>query len=195
MSAFSEVSLLLVNTLGSLFLLIVVLRFLLQLVRADFYNPLSQFIVKATNPLLLPLRRFIPGFGGMDIAALVLAFVVQWVLLLLLLALQNVPLIFDLTLIWALVGVFSLLLNIYFWGLIITVIASWLAPNSYNPALILIGQILEPVMRPIRSRMPDMGGLDLSPIVLFLLIKVVEILFLYPLAQMANLPRGLIVGI
>lgn len=195
MSAFSEVSLLLVNTLGSLFLLIVVLRFLLQLVRADFYNPLSQFIVKATNPLLLPLRRFIPGFGGMDIAALVLAFVVQWVLLLLLLALQNVPLIFDLTLIWALVGVFSLLLNIYFWGLIITVIASWLAPNSYNPALILIGQILEPVMRPIRSRMPDMGGLDLSPIVLFLLIKVVEILFLYPLAQIANLPRGLIVGI
>lgn len=195
MSAFSEVSVLLVNTLGSLFLLIVVMRFLLQLVRADFYNPLSQLIVKATNPLLIPLRRFIPGYGGIDVAALLLAFIVQWLLLLLLMALQKAPLIFDLTMIWAVVGVVSLLLNIYFWGLIITVVASWLAPNSYNPALILIGQILEPVMRPIRSRMPDMGGLDLSPIVLFLLIKVVEILFLYPLAQVANLPRGLVVGI
>lgn len=195
MSAFSQVSLLLINTLGSLFLLIVVLRFLLQLVRADFYNPLSQFIVKATNPLLLPLRRFIPGYGGLDIAALVLAVAVQWLILLILLALQQAPLAFSLTLMWAAVGVISLLLNIYFWGLIITVIASWLAPNSYNPALILIGQILEPVMRPIRSRMPDMGGLDLSPIVLFLLIKIVEILLLYPLAQMVNLPRGLIVGI
>ena len=76
-SAFSDVGLLLVNAIGSLVLLVILLRFLLQLVRADFYNPISQFIVKFTNPLLIPLRRIIPGFGGLDIASLLLAYLAQ----------------------------------------------------------------------------------------------------------------------
>src|SRR5690606_11698528 len=81
-------------------------------------------------------------------------------------------------LVWAPLGLFGLLLKIYFWGLIITVIASWIAPNSYNPALILINQILEPVVRPFRAKMPDLGGIDLSPIVVFLLTKVLESIFI-----------------
>jgi len=90
---------------------------------------------------------------------------------------------------------FALVLNIYFWGLVVTVVASWIAPGSYNPALILINQILEPVVRPIRKMMPDMGGLDLSPILVFLAIKVVEIMVLGPLVQMLQIPRGLIIGL
>jgi len=98
-------------------------------------------------------------------------------------------------LLWAVIGVLSLILKIYFWGLLISVIASWIAPGSYNPALILIGQILEPVTRPVRKMLPDMGGLDISPIILFLLIQVVEILVVRGLAQMAGMPSGLVMGI
>jgi YggT family protein len=196
MSPFSQAGLLLVNSIGSLILLILLLRFLLQLVRADFYNPISQFVVRFSNPLLVPLRRMIPGFGGLDVASLVLAYGTQLILMAAILmvagqtALPWMNLVF-----WALIGVFSLFVNIYFWGLLIMVIASWLAPNSYNPALILINQILDPVMRPIRRMMPDLGGLDLSPIVLMLTIQMVEILVIYPAAQASMMPKALAIAL
>ena len=191
MSPLVQVGMLLINTLVGLYLLIIILRFLLQLVRADFYNPLSQFIVKATNPLLMPLRKVIPGLGGLDLASLVLALLVQSLgitAILLLRGFMPDPII----LLWAAIGVIGLVLKVYFWGLLITVIASWLAPNSYNPALILINQILEPAIRPVRKMMPDMGGIDISPIILFILIQVVEILVVRSLAQITSLPPGLI---
>ncbi|MGB0503888.1 MAG: YggT family protein, partial [Thalassolituus sp.] len=189
--------LLLINSIGSLVLLVIVLRFLLQLVRADFYNPMSQMIVKFTNPLLIPLRRIIPGFGGLDVASLVLALAAQYLLIVLVLMIAGfgVNLPFVAMIGWAAVGLGSLLLNIYFWGLLIVIIASWIAPNSYNPALILINQIIDPVMRPIRTRMPDLGGLDLSPMVLMLGIKVIEILVLYPLTTVLGIPSGILLGL
>ena len=197
MSPLSQAGLLLINSIGSLVLLVIVLRFLLQLVRADFYNPMSQMIVKFTNPLLIPLRRIIPGFGGLDVASLVLALAAQYLLIVLILMIagfgMNLP--FVAMICWAAVGLGSLLLNIYFWGLLIVIIASWIAPNSYNPALILINQIIDPVMRPIRNKMPDLGGLDLSPMVLMLGIKVIEILVLYPLTTVLGIPSGILLGL
>lgn len=197
MSPMEQVGLLLINSIGSLVLLIIVLRFLLQLVRADFYNPLSQMIVKFTNPLLIPLRRVIPGFGGLDVASLVLALAAQYLLLTLILLVGGynpapylVPMMG-----WALIGLLKLILNIYFWGMIIMVIASWVAPNSYNPALILINQLLEPVTAPVRRMMPDMGGLDLSPLIVLLGIQVLEILLLMPLKNALGVPPGLILGL
>jgi len=195
MSPLSQVGLLLINTVGSMVLFIVMLRFLLQLVRADFYNPISQFIVKFTNPLLIPLRRVIPGFGGLDMASLALAYGVQLLTMAAILLVAGYQVPWANVFIWALVGILSLMVNIYFWGLIIVVIASWIAPNSYNPALILINQILEPVIRPIRAKMPDMGGLDLSPIAVFLLIQIFEIMVLRPLASMTGVPGGMIFGL
>jgi YggT family protein len=197
MSPLSQAGLLLINSIGSLVLLVIVLRFLLQLVRADFYNPMSQMIVKFTNPLLIPLRRIIPGFGGLDVASLVLALAAQYLLIVLVLMIagfgMNLPFVAMIG--WAAVGLGSLLLNIYFWGLLIVIIASWIAPNSYNPALILINQIIDPVMRPIRNKMPDLGGLDLSPMVLMLGIKVIEILVLYPLTTVLGIPSGILLGL
>lgn len=197
MSPLSQAGLLLINSIGNLVLLVIVLRFLLQLVRADFYNPLSQMIVKFSNPLLLPLRRVIPGFGGLDVASLVLAVAAQYVLIMLVLMVAgygvNLPYIPMIG--WAFVGLISLGFKIYFWGLLIVVIASWIAPNSYNPALILINQILEPVMRPIRKIMPDMGGLDLSPLIMILGIQLLEVLILYPLQSVLGLPSGVILGL
>jgi len=195
MSPFSQVGLLLINTIGSMALFIIILRFLLQLVHADFYNPISQFLVKATNPVLIPLRRIIPGFAGLDVASLVLAYIVQALLFAAIFLFAGYDLPWANILLWAPVGLFALVLNIYFWGLVVTVVASWIAPGSYNPALILINQILEPVVRPIREMMLDMGGLDLSPILVFLAIKVVEIMVLGPLVQMLQIPRGLIIGL
>ena len=136
MTPLTQAGMLVINTLVGLYLLVVVLRFLLQLVRADFYNPVSQFIVKATNPLLIPLRKFIPGWGGVDIASLVLALVVQAIAIVLILLLNGIQPPLQVAL-WSGIGVLSLLLKIYFWGLLITVIASWIAPGSYNPVLIL----------------------------------------------------------
>lgn len=195
MSPLSQVGLLLINTAGSLILFVVMLRFLLQLVRADFYNPISQFVVKFTNPVLIPLRRIIPGFGGLDVSSLALAYTVQLLTMAAIILVAGYAVPWPNLFVWALIGVLSLLLNIYFWGLIVIVIASWIAPNSYNPALILVNQILEPVIRPIRARMPDLGGLDLSPIVVFLLIQVLEIMVLRPLAVMTGVPGGLIFGL
>jgi YggT family protein len=195
MSSLAQAGMLIISTLAGLYLLIVVLRFLLQLVRADFYNPISQFIVKATNPPLIPMRRLIPGFGGVDIASLVLAILIQAVAIVLILTLSSFPLPLPQILIWSLVGVLSLILKIYFWGLLITVIASWIAPNSYNPALILINQILEPAMKPIRKILPDMGGIDLSPIFMFLAIQVLEVLLVQGIARSSGMPAGLIIGL
>ncbi len=188
MSAFTQVGLLLINTIGSLFALVVLMRFLLQLVRADFYNPISQFIVKVTNPLLIPLRRVIPGFGGLDLASLLLAWLAQCVYIGAVSMMIGLGLPWANLLVWGTIGLVSLLFNIYFWGLLIVVIASWIAPNSYNPALILINQILEPVMGPIRAKMPDLGGLDLSPLIFILALKIAEIVLLTPLYQLGQVP-------
>ncbi len=163
---------------SSFYLTIVLLRFLLQIARADFYNPISQFVVKATNPLLNPLRRIIPGWGGIDGASLVLAIAVQALTFFLILIALNggVPAINPLTLLaWSVLNVLDLIVTIYFWSVIAVVVISWVAPGSGHPAIQLVSQITEPVMRPVRNLMPSMGGLDLSPIIVFLILNVIRV--------------------
>ncbi|HCF5132185.1 YggT family protein [Pseudomonas aeruginosa] len=181
------------QTLGSLYLLIVLLRFILQLVRADFYNPLSQFIVRATKPLLNPLRRIIPGFGGIDLASLVLAILIQLVLMILILMLMGYGVggfIMQL-LIWSIIAVTSLFLKVFFFALIISVILSWVAPGSYNPGAQLVNQICEPLLMPFRKLLPNLGGLDLSPIFAFLALKLIDMLVINNLAAMTDMPQQL----
>lgn len=163
---------------SSFYLTIVLLRFLLQLARADFYNPITQFAVKATNPLLRPLRRIIPGWGGIDGASLVLAIIIQAITFFLILIALNggVPSFNPLTLLtWSVLNVLDLIVTIYFWSVIAVVVVSWIAPGSNHPAIQLVAQITEPVMRPIRNIMPSMGGLDLSPIIVFLILNVLQV--------------------
>ncbi len=163
---------------SSFYLTIVLLRFLLQLARADFYNPITQFAVKATNPLLRPLRRIIPGWGSLDGASLVLAIIIQAItFFLIMIALSGgVPSINPLTLLtWSVLNVLDLIVTIYFWSVIAVVVVSWIAPGSNHPAIQLVAQITEPVMRPVRNIMPSMGGLDLSPIIVFLILNVLQV--------------------
>ncbi|MBM7062366.1 YggT family protein [Pseudomonas sp. UL073] len=191
MSGFVEALIYIIQTLGSLYLLIVLLRFILQLVRADFYNPLSQFVVKATQPLLKPLRRVIPGFAGLDLASLVLAVLVQLVLMVVTLTLMgyNVAGFILQLLAWSLIGVTSLFLKVFFFALIVSVILSWVAPGSYNPGAQLVNQICEPLLAPFRRLMPNLGGLDISPIFAFIAINLLDRFVIGNLAAYTGMPK------
>ncbi|ALU58780.1 YggT family protein [Pseudomonas syringae pv. aptata] len=177
------------QTLGSLYLLIVLLRFVLQLVRANFYNPLCQFIVRATQPLLKPLRRIIPSLFGLDMSSLVLAIIVQMILMAL-----TLLLMFGTTgdplhlLLWSIISVTALFLKIFFFALIISVILSWVAPGSHNPGAELVNQICEPALAPFRKIVPNLGGLDISPILAFLVLKLLDMLVINNLAAMSGMP-------
>ena len=173
-SLLPEIGLMAINLVFGLYLLLILLRFLFQLVRADFYNPISQFILKATNPLLIPIRRLIPGVKGLDIPSLILAMMVQMLGVVLVLLILGVGLDPLSIVIWSALLLVGLVLQIYFFSLIIMVISSWIAPQSNNPALALIHQLLEPVTKPIRNILPDMGGIDLSPILIFFVITVLK---------------------
>lgn len=178
------------QTLGSLYLLIVLLRFVLQLVRANFYNPLCQFIVKATQPLLKPLRRIIPSLFGLDMSSLVLAILVQLALMALTLLLTYGTTGNPLQLlIWSLIGVTALFLKIFFFALIISVILSWVAPGSHNPGAELVNQICEPALAPFRRIVPNLGGLDISPILAFMVLKLIDMLVINNLAAMTMMPE------
>ncbi|EPJ82260.1 MULTISPECIES: YggT family protein [Pseudomonas] len=177
------------QTIGSLYLLIILLRFVLQLVRADFYNPLSQFAVRATQPLLKPLRRIIPSLFGLDMSSLVLAIIVQLILMALTLLLAygttGDPLHL---LLWAIIGVTALFLKIFFFALIISVILSWVAPASHNPGAEMVNQICEPMLAPLRKILPNLGGLDISPILAFMVLKLLDMLVINNLAAMSMMP-------
>ncbi|MBV4521425.1 YggT family protein [Pseudomonas sp. SWRI74] len=178
------------QTLGSMYLLIVLLRFVLQLVRANFYNPLCQFAVKATQPLLKPLRRIIPSMFGLDMSSLVLAILVQLALMALTLLLTYGTTGNPLQLlIWSLIGVTALFLKIFFFALIISVILSWVAPGSRNPGAELVNDICEPALAPFRKILPNLGGLDLSPIFAFLALKLIDMLVINNLAAMTMMPE------
>ena len=194
MGTFAEISRYLVQTAFGVLLFAVLVRLLLQLARADFYNPISQFIVKVTSPLLRPLRRIIPPLGRLDSASLVLALAIQCIATLVVLALLGFSIGNPLLLLaWSLLGILSLLLNIYFFGILLLIVFSWIAPQSHHPGIALLYQLTEPVMAPVRRLLPPLGGLDLSPILVFVIINVLEIL-LRGLAQGVGLPRSVVLG-
>ncbi|BCD86018.1 hypothetical protein PSm6_24250 [Pseudomonas solani] len=191
MTGLSTAAIYVIQTLGSLYLLIVLLRFILQLVRADFYNPLSQFIVRATKPLLNPLRKVIPGFAGLDVASLVLAILIQLLLMIVTLVLMGYGVggyLLQL-LVWALIAVTSLFIKVFFFAMIISVILSWVAPNSYNPGAQLVNQICEPLLAPFRKLLPNLGGLDISPIFAFIALRLIDMLVIGNLAVMTGMPK------
>lgn len=176
----------LLSTLFGLYIVAVMLRFLLQWVRADFYNPVSQFLVKVTNPPLRPLRRLIPGWRGLDLASVVLLLALQALEIVLLTWMDpralSLPAPAGLVVL-SLAKLLSLLLSVYFFSILIEVILSWVNPGTYNPAAYLLHQINEPVMRPARSILPPMGGLDLSPIVVLIALQLVRFLVVDPLTD------------
>lgn len=175
---FSAATLFLVNTLLSLYGMVVLLRFLLQLVRADFYNPLSQFVVRATNPLLKPLRRIVPGAWGIDFASLLLLYLIALATVALLAAIADATVAPPLLLGYAALKCVVLLIHLYFFTILIEVILSWVNPG-WSPVANMLHRLNEPLLGPFRKILPSLGGIDLSPLFAIILLQFIS--FLIPL--------------
>jgi len=172
-----------VNTLFSLYILVVMLRFLLQWVRADFFNPISQFVVRVTQPILRPMRRVIPGLAGVDVSSLLLAIALQMVLLavLALIVHQQVDPVY--VLLRTPLELLDMLFNIYIFGIVIQAVLTWVSQDQYNPLQTVLYSLTEPVVRPFRQIMPLLGGIDLSPLAAIIVLQVLRMLVLTPLNQ------------
>jgi YggT family protein len=162
------------------------LRFLLQWARADFYNPVSQFIVKATQPPLTPLRKLIPGFGGLDTAALVFMVILKFAELWLVTGLMGMsPQIGGLAIL-SIAELISLLINVFIFSILIQVIISWVNPGMYNPVMGLLHSLTEPLLGPARRRIPPISGLDLSPIIVIVGLQLAAMLVVAPIRDVAR---------
>ena len=180
----------LIKTFSDLYLLCVLLRILLQAVRADFYNPISQFIVNVTNPLVRPARRLIPSGRGLDIPTVVVLVVLEFLVTAVLLALVGVGLLPRIDqLIWLVAfRLIALLLWTYTVCIFVYVILSWVAQANYSPIAMLLGQVVEPVLRPARRLLPILGGLDLSPLIVLILLQAASILLATSIAPILIAP-------
>jgi len=167
----------LLMSLFNLYLMIIVIRIWLQLVKADFYNPFSQFTVKATQPVVGPLRRIVPSIGPLDTATLVFAILVVYakILTYALIAQGALPHLFT-AFIFALFNLVNQVLWLIFIIVIIRAILSWVSQGGH-PVEMVMSQLTEPLLRPIRKIMPEMGGLDLSVLVFLLGLQFIINLF------------------
>ena len=166
----------LVGTLIDLYISAVMLRLLLQWVRADFYNPVCQFLVKVTNPLLRPLRRLIPSLGRLDTASILLMLGLELLSVWIATSIGSVPLGPGGIVVFSLTKLLATLLMMYFFLIIVAAVLSWVAARARHPVIPLVFQLTEPVIRPIRRFIPPIAGIDLSP--LFALIGIRFLLLL-----------------
>ena len=153
-----------VNALTSLYLLVLLLRFWLPCLRADFRNPLAQGILKLTSPVIIPLRRIVPSFGRLDTATVLVAFIVQYLAILLILLILGASASFSAISITTIVKLMLLSLNLFMFAIFVRIILSWISPGQHNPATAIITTLTEPVLRPVRRLIPPLGGFDISPI-------------------------------
>ncbi|MCK5478222.1 MAG: YggT family protein [Methylococcales bacterium] len=177
----------LIDTLFSLYILAIVLRFLLQWTRADFYNPISQFLVKITHPPLKQLRRFIPSVGKIDTSSLVLALVLQMMVDFSILALKGMMISIPALIILSFSQLVSMLINVFVFAVFARAILSWFDPGNYNSASSLLHSLTEPLLNMCRKVIPDLGGIDLSPLVALVFLQVAKMMVLPPLSQLAAL--------
>ena len=187
-----------VTTLFDLYVLLVLLRFMLQLMRADPHNTVAQFIIKATSPPLKYLRRFIPSVFGQDAAAIVLCLITTYAKFVILLLLgteiahinNSVAYIGGTgylgLLIYSVADLISLFLSVFLIAILIQVILSWVSPGNYNPVIGLVNALAKPALRPIQKLIPAVGGIDLSPLFAMLMIMVAKMLLIPPIMTLAN---------
>ena|SRR6218665_2013601 len=177
MNPLPQIGNLIISTAFDIYIVILWMRFLLQLLHADYYNPFAQFVVKATAPFVDPLRRIIPGNRSWEPSVLVLILLFKMIELTLVGMVNGMGTLAPLQLVVVtVVQLITLAADFYFWVLIISVVLSWVAPGSYSPIAQLVHQITEPLLAPCRRLLPAMGGLDLSPIIAFLGLQIFKIL-------------------
>jgi YggT family protein len=164
----------LIDFVFNIYLMVVLLRLWLQFARADFYNPFSQFVVKATQPIVAPMRRVLPSIGRLDTATLVLALLVAGLKIVTLnMVLEGTSLNILSLVVVSFVIVFKEILTLVMYVLILRAIMSWVSQGR-NPMELVLSQLTEPMLAPIRKRMPEMGGLDLSVMVVIVLLLFIQ---------------------
>ena len=166
----------LVSTIIDLYIAAIMLRLLLQWVKADFYNPLCQFLVKATNPVLVPARRIIPSIGRLDTASVVVMLLLELIQLVIINQLSQAGFDLQFMLLFALRKLVVTLLMTYFVLIIARVIVSWIGSQSRHPLIPLIYQLTEPVLRPFSKLVPPISGVDLSPLFALIALRFVLLL-------------------
>ena len=177
-----------IDTVFSLYILAVLLRFLLQWCGADFYNPISQFLVKVTHPPLKILRRFVPSIGKIDTSSLVLILALQMLADFSISFLMSGGLInIGALALTAIAQLISLLLNIFVFTIFASAILSWVNPSSFYSTASILTTLSSPLLNIIRKVIPDLGGIDLSPLVALVFLQLAKMLILPPLYQLANL--------
>lgn len=166
----------LIGTLIDLYVAAILLRLLLQWVRADFYNPLCQFLVQVTNPVVVPFRRIIPAIGPVDTASIVVMLLLQAIGVFLIVTLGDVSMSPAQVLLYSCIKLLMMLLLTYAVVIIVSVILSWLGPRARHPIVPLIYRLAEPVLRPFRKIIPPIGGIDLSPLFALITIRFLMLL-------------------
>lgn len=159
-----------VNALTSLYLLVLLLRFWMPWLRADFRNPLAQGILRFTSPIVVPVRRLVPSFGRLDTATVLVAFVIQYLTVLLLLLIMGQTAGVAAIAVTSIVKLVVLSINLFVYAIFIRIILSWISQGGYNPATAIITTLTEPLLRPFRRMLPPLGGFDLSPIFAIILL-------------------------
>ncbi|MFQ5470586.1 MAG: YggT family protein [Gammaproteobacteria bacterium] len=183
----AEAAAFVIQAVSGFFLLLVMLRLLLQLTRADFYNPISQFIVKITNWAVVPLRRVIPSFRTLDMSSIVLLLIIQILTLYLITLTRGIGISIAPLVVISVAELVSLLLNVYLITIIAQAILSWVGPGTANPLTSLLYSLNEPVMRPARRIIPPISGIDLSPIVVLIVLQLLKILVVGPLMDFGRI--------
>lgn len=177
----------LIDTLFSLYILAVMLRFLLQWTQADFYNPISQFLVKITHPPLRIIRRFVPAVGRIDSSSLLLALVLQIVANFAILAIKGVTIGIVALTVLSFADLLKMAMDIFIYAIFAGAILSWFAPGSYSGASSLLYSLTDPILNVCRRLLPDLGGIDLSPLIALVLLQLAKMMILPPLHQLAGL--------
>jgi len=186
-SYMTDPAIFIIDSLFSLYILAVMLRFLLQWCGADFYNPISQFLVKATHPPLKLLRRFVPSIGKIDTSSLVLVLALQMLADFSILLLKGVAISIGALTILSLTQLVSLLINIFIYAVFARAILSWINPGTFNAASSILHSLTEPLLDTCRRFIPDLGGIDLSPLAALMLLQLAKMVILPPLHQLASL--------
>lgn len=184
MGYFANAGAILIEVLFGLLVGLFVIRVLLQLVRANFYNPICQFFYKATNPLLMPMRRVLKPWKSLDLAALLVAFLLCAIKVWLLASLSGLFLPALATVVLGLAGLLDFLLYLYFWLIIVRIVASFFATDRYHPIFPLLMQLTEPLLAPLRRAIPPLGPFDLSPLIATLGLLLARALLVAPLTDL-----------
>ena len=168
----------LINILVTLYIYAVIIRMILGLTHADMYNPFSQFIITITNPVLLPLRRWIPSYGRVDTAAIIVILFLKFFELFIQSLLLGKQVLLGSLIIPTIIGVINQVINLFIFSIIILVIISWIAPfvqGQNNPLVSILRSITDPLLRPARKYIPPIGMFDLSPLVVLIALYCVYI--------------------